>query len=85
MLKSLIVLDTPLLFEAGFYRWVHCNGLFNLATVVVYCPQAMQLERLMARDNINATQAKAKMDSQMSIEQKKALAHHVIDNSGIQF
>lgn len=27
--KSMVVLDTPLLFEAGFYRWVH-------ATVVVY-------------------------------------------------
>ena len=24
-LKRLIVLDTPLLFEAGFYRWVHSN------------------------------------------------------------
>jgi dephospho-CoA kinase len=41
----------------------------------------MQSERLMGRDGINQTQAKAKMDSQMSIEQKKTLAHHVIDNS----
>jgi dephospho-CoA kinase len=73
--KGLVVLDTPLLFEAGFYRWVH-------STVVVYCPANLQLERLMARDNISNVQAKAKMDSQMSIEQKKALAHHVIDNAG---
>jgi dephospho-CoA kinase len=73
--KGVVVLDTPLLFEAGFYRWVH-------STVVVYCPATVQLDRLMARDSISNGQAKAKMDSQMSIEQKKALAHHVIDNSG---
>ena len=36
----------------------------------------------MARDGINTVQARAKMDSQMSIEQKKTLAHHIIDNSG---
>lgn len=35
----------------------------------------------MARDGISAAQAKQKIDSQMSIEQKKSLAHHVIDNS----
>ncbi|KAJ3303872.1 hypothetical protein HDV03_003441 [Kappamyces sp. JEL0829] len=73
--NSMVVLDTPLLFEAGLYRWVH-------TTIVVYCPPAKQLERLMSRDGISETQAKAKMDSQMSIEQKKTLAHHIIDNSG---
>jgi dephospho-CoA kinase len=73
--NSMIVLDTPLLFEAGFYKWVH-------TTIVVYCPASIQLDRLMARDNISSSQAKAKMDSQMSIEQKKSLAHHVVDNTG---
>jgi dephospho-CoA kinase len=73
--NSMIVLDTPLLFEAGLFRWVH-------STVVVYCPIALQLERLMARDGINQMQAKAKMNSQMSIEQKITLANHIIDNSG---
>ncbi|KAJ3257471.1 hypothetical protein HK103_004546 [Boothiomyces macroporosus] len=73
--KSMVVLDTPLLFEAGFYRWVH-------TTVVVYCPAPMQLDRLIARDGITIAQAQNKMNSQMSIEQKKTLAHHVIDNSG---
>jgi dephospho-CoA kinase len=75
LLNSMVVIDTPLLFEAGFYRWVH-------VTVVVYCPPSMQLDRLMTRDKIGPAEAKAKMDSQMSIEQKKNLAQHVIDNSG---
>ncbi|KAI8902076.1 dephospho-CoA kinase-domain-containing protein [Globomyces pollinis-pini] len=73
-LNKMVVLDTPLLFEAGFYRWVH-------STVVVYCPAPLQQERLMARDGISAEQARTKMDSQMNIEQKKSLAQHVIDNS----
>ena len=42
---------------------------------------AKQLERLMARDGISEVQAKAKMDSQMSIDQKRLLANHIIDNS----
>ncbi|KAJ3276871.1 hypothetical protein HDV01_002926 [Terramyces sp. JEL0728] len=63
--KSMAVLDTPLLFEAGFYS-----------------PAPMQLDRLIARDGITMAQAQNKMNSQMSIEQKKTLAHHVIDNSG---
>lgn len=48
----------------------------------MYCPVATQLDRLMARDGINRVQAQAKMDSQMSIEQKRILANHIIDNSG---
>ena len=73
--NRMVVLDTPLLFEAGLFRWVH-------VTIVVYCPIAMQLNRLMARDGINEQQSKAKMGSQMSIEQKKKLANYIIDNSG---
>ena len=70
----MVVLDTPLLFEAGLYRWVH-------STVVVYCPFQKQLDRLMSRDGISEAAAKQKIESQMPIEQKKTLAHHVIDNS----
>jgi dephospho-CoA kinase len=40
------------------------------------------MDRLMARDSISAADAKARMDSQMSIEQKRNLAQHMIDNSG---
>ena len=72
--NNVVVLDTPLLFEAGLYRWVH-------STIVVYCPQQLQFERLMQRDGINQVQARAKIDSQMPIDQKKALANHVVDNS----
>lgn len=38
----------------------------------------------MVRDAITETQAKLKIDSQMTIEQKKALAHYVIDNTGLR-
>ncbi|KAL2912359.1 Dephospho-CoA kinase cab5 [Polyrhizophydium stewartii] len=70
----LCVLDTPLLFEAGLHRWVH-------AVVVVYCPDGLQKERLVQRDGLSPLQAQLRIDSQMPIERKKAMAHFVIDNS----
>ncbi|KAJ3297783.1 hypothetical protein HDU79_002257 [Rhizoclosmatium sp. JEL0117] len=72
---SAIIYDTPLLFEAGIAKWVH-------VIMVVYVPVEVQKERLIARDQITDIAAQQRIDSQMSIDKKKELAHIVIDNSG---
>ncbi|KAI8926956.1 dephospho-CoA kinase-domain-containing protein [Entophlyctis helioformis] len=69
------VLDTPLLFEAGLYRWVH-------SVVVVYSPDTIQKERLIRRDGLTPLQAQLRIDSQMPIERKRTMADFVLDNSG---
>lgn len=70
-----IVLDIPLLFENKLEYMVE-------KILVVYVPEHIQKERLMARDKISAHQAEQKMMSQLSIEEKKNKGHAYIDNSG---
>ena len=71
---SVVILDAPLLIEAGMAR--------DLAEIiVVYAPETIQQQRLMARDRLSATEARARIRAQMPIEKKKARATVLIDNS----
>jgi dephospho-CoA kinase len=73
---SVVVQDVPLLFE---------NGLEALYTsvVLVYVPEATQLERLVHWGRgLAPDRARAIIASQMPIEDKRRRANHVIDNSG---
>lgn len=72
---SLIVLDIPLLFESGYDK--NCN-----AVMVVYTTPEVQKQRLMARNNLTEQEANDRISSQISIDDKKALADIVIDNNG---
>lgn len=56
-----------------------CGILVNRS--ITSSPQEVQLERLMLRDGITTVDAHKKMNTQMLIEEKVKLAHHVIDNS----
>ncbi len=72
---AVVILDIPLLFEAGNRR--------DLAEIiVVYAPEPVQLARLMKRDGLPRRDALARIRSQMPIEEKKKRATRVIDNSG---
>lgn len=71
---GLIFLDIPLLYEVELDNY--CDKV-----IVVYVSQEIQIERLMARDNISLEYAKKKIDSQMSMDTKLTLADYVIDNS----
>jgi dephospho-CoA kinase len=72
--ESVVILDIPLLIEAGMDR--------DLAEIiVVYVPEAIQLKRLMRRDRLNATEALARIGAQMPIDEKKTRASILIDNS----
>lgn len=50
--------------------------------IVVACPREMQLQRLMKRNSLNEDQANARINAQMSAEDKIKLADYVIDTSG---
>jgi dephospho-CoA kinase len=70
---GVIVHDVPLLFENGL------NPAYE-RTVLVYAPDAMALARLQAK-GMSEEQARARIAAQMPIEEKRALAGVVIDNS----
>lgn len=70
----LIVLDIPLLYELDLVKLVD-------EIVVVYTTVENQLTRLMARDQLTETEAKQRIDAQISIEDKKQRADYIIDNN----
>ncbi|MFL1671582.1 dephospho-CoA kinase [Paenibacillus dendritiformis] len=72
--QSLVVVDVPLLYESGL------TDRFE-EIVVVYVPQAIQLERLMRRDGLTKAEASERLLSQWDIEMKRERADYVIDNS----
>ena len=77
-----IVADIPLLLEgkkAG--RGTGAVLPFDVIALV-YAREEQQLERVIARDGLAPQDARARIASQLSIEEKRTLADVVIDNSG---
>ncbi|MDP4856894.1 MAG: dephospho-CoA kinase [Desulfobacterales bacterium] len=72
--QAVVILDVPLLIEAGMDRDLD-------EVIVVYAPEAVQLKRLMRRDRLTAAEGLSRIRSQMPIEEKKMRATVVIDNS----
>lgn len=48
---------------------------------VIYAPKELLLSRLMSRNGLSLNEAKARVELQMDIEQKREMAKFVIDNS----
>lgn len=76
-LNNLIIYDVPLLFEKGLKEKVDL-------VICVYCPEKLQLKRLMERDKIDENLANKIINSQMDIEKKKQLSDFIINNEGTQ-
>lgn len=71
----LIVLDIPLLYEAGYEKYVD-------TVMVVYTDYDTQLSRLRNRDQLTEEEAVNRINSQESLESKKSKADVIIDNNG---
>ena len=70
-----VILAVPLLFETGFDRLVD-------RSLVVDCPESLQLERLTQRDALGADEAGAMLAAQIGRAERLTAADDVIDNSG---
>ena len=71
--EEVYFVDIPLFYEGARYP---------IDNVLLICvPRALQLARLMKRDESKEAQAQQRIDSQMSIEEKVKKARYVIDNS----
>ena len=73
--ENMIVLDLPLLFEKQYEEL--CEDI-----IVVYIPKELQLERLMRRNQYTKQEALSRIDSQLSIEEKRKRATVLLDNQG---
>lgn len=75
--SHLVIVDIPLLFE-GHYE----SMMDEVATV--YVTPDIQLERLMARNNLSEEEALKRINSQLPLEEKKKRADFVFDNCNSQ-
>jgi len=65
--------EAAILFESGSYKM--CD-----TTILVTAPYTVKIKRLMQRDGVTEEQVKARMDKQLSDEEKAKLANHFIVN-----
>lgn len=72
---AIVLSDVPLLFEGKK------QSLFDLTLLILVEPED-QIRRLMARNHISREEAQKRLNSQMPIGEKKALADIVLDNTG---
>ncbi|MBT8468895.1 MAG: dephospho-CoA kinase [Deltaproteobacteria bacterium] len=76
--------DSPapyLLYEAALLVETRAYEAFS-ALIVVTAEESLQRLRLIARDGYTAPEANARIDSQLPLERKVAVADHVVTNNG---
>ncbi len=73
--NAIIQVVVPLLVEANLQYLFH-------QLLLVYTPREKQIERLMERDKITRGMAESILAAQLPIDEKKAFADFIIDNSG---
>lgn len=71
----MLIVEVPLLYEVGW------QDAFD-ACVVVYVPEKLCMERVMARDEISAEQIRQILHAQFPIKKKLDYADFIVDNSG---
>ncbi len=71
-----VILAVPLLVESGTYRERVQRVL------VVDCPEAVQVARVMARNGLGEAEVQAILAAQASRQQRLAVADDVVDNGG---
>ena len=74
-LGQVYFVDIPLFFEKK-ERYAEFKNV-----AVIYAPKELLLSRLMSRNGLNLENAKARIELQMDIEQKRKMAKFIIDNS----
>lgn len=73
--RGVIIVDAALMVETGYHRAYD-------RLIVVTCSPSLQMARLINRDGLTIEQARARIASQMPVEEKLKVAHYAIDTSG---
>lgn len=72
---AIVAVEVPLLFELGM------ESLFD-DTLLVCADRHIRVQRIMKRDNVTKPEAEALIGIQMSDDEKRKKAGHVIENNG---
>lgn len=71
--KDLVFNEAAILFETGAYKTLD-------ATILVYAPESLKIERVMRRENCSKEEVLARMNKQWSDEEKMKLTNYLILN-----
>jgi dephospho-CoA kinase len=72
---GIVIIDAVKLLEGG-------SGKFCQSKWLVICPQEVEYQRLIARNDFSSEEAWARIKAQPAVEERLALVDEVIDNSG---
>ncbi len=72
---KIVAVEIPLLYEGHLENWFE-------RIIVVVSSEAVELERLMARNGLNADEANRRIRAQMPLADKAKLATYVVYNNG---
>jgi dephospho-CoA kinase len=81
-MAPMAVADIPLLFEGRREGRDTAGALGVEGVILAWVPVELQIERTMDRDACTREEALARIRAQVPIDEKRALADHLIDNSG---
>lgn len=71
----IVILDAPLLIEAGLYK--RCDKV-----MLVVSSEEQRILRAIKRSNLSKLEVQKRMERQMTDEERKKYAHYIIDNNG---
>jgi dephospho-CoA kinase len=74
-MHPIAVFDAALMVETGSYKRYH-------RIVVAHCSRETQIERVILRDGAGREQVEARLQAQLPIEDKMAVADYLIDTTG---
>ncbi len=73
--EKLVVLDAPLLIESKLYK--KCDKVLS-----IICDREIRIKRAMLRSSISESEVRARMDKQISDDERMRYSDFIIDNSG---
>lgn len=73
--KKFCILDAPTLIENNFHTYMDIN-------LLVWVDLKTQIERVKKRDELSESEVLIRINSQMTLEEKRRFADYIIDNSG---
>jgi dephospho-CoA kinase len=73
--KKIVVIDAPTLIEHQLHKTMDVN-------ILVWVELETQINRVMIRDSLTKENTINRINSQMSMEDKKTMVDYIIDNSG---
>lgn len=72
--EKIVIIDAPTLIENGMHEEMDY-------VILVYADNSVQIQRVMNRDKLTKVEAVSRINSQLSVEEKKEFADIIIDNN----